>query len=169
MLTRSFPAAIRRVREHRALGHHTVLITGALDFVVEPLRPLFDDIIAPRARSTPTAPDAASSTDVPPTGESPGAVLFDYAEAHGFDLGESRGVRRLVLRPADARGRRLPGRGEPRDPPRLARPQARLARRAVVERPPAGSVTAPAPRPEVARRPSRRPRVLGRVATAGGR
>ena len=46
ILTKSFPAAIRRVREHRALGHRTVLITGALDFVVEPLRPLFDEIIA---------------------------------------------------------------------------------------------------------------------------
>ena len=45
ILTKSFPAAIRRVREHRALGHRTVLITGALDFVVEPLRPLFDDIV----------------------------------------------------------------------------------------------------------------------------
>ena len=47
ILTKSFPAAIRRVREHRRLGHRTVLITGALDFVVEPLRPLFDDIVAP--------------------------------------------------------------------------------------------------------------------------
>ena len=34
LLTKSFPAAIRRVREHRALGHRTMLITGALDFVV---------------------------------------------------------------------------------------------------------------------------------------
>ena len=46
ILTKSFPAGIRRVREHRALGHRTVLITGALDFAVEPLRPLFDEIIA---------------------------------------------------------------------------------------------------------------------------
>ena len=30
---------------HRALGHKTLLITGALDFVVEPLRPLFDEIV----------------------------------------------------------------------------------------------------------------------------
>ena len=45
LLAGSFPAAIRRVREHRAAGHRTVLITGALDVVVEPLRPLFDDIV----------------------------------------------------------------------------------------------------------------------------
>ena len=34
--------------QHRALGHRTMLITGALDFVVEPLRPLFDDIVCAR-------------------------------------------------------------------------------------------------------------------------
>ena len=34
ILTKSFPAGIRRVREHRALGHRTILITGALDFAV---------------------------------------------------------------------------------------------------------------------------------------
>ena len=48
ILTKAFPAGIRRVREHRALGHRTVLITGALDFVVAPLRPLFDDIVCAR-------------------------------------------------------------------------------------------------------------------------
>src|SRR4030095_9966207 len=32
LLAKSFPAAIRRVREHRKAGHRTVLITGALDF-----------------------------------------------------------------------------------------------------------------------------------------
>ena len=68
ILTKSFPAAIRRVREHRALGHRTVLITGALDFVVEPLAPLFDDIVSRRAcRSTPTAATPARcSTCRPP-------------------------------------------------------------------------------------------------------
>ena len=39
ILTQAFPAAIRRVRQHRAAGHTTVLITGALDFIVEPLPP----------------------------------------------------------------------------------------------------------------------------------
>src|SRR5439155_1640430 len=45
ILKKAFPAGIRRVREHRALGHRTVLITGALDFVIDPLRPLFDDVV----------------------------------------------------------------------------------------------------------------------------
>ena len=51
ILTKSFPAAIRRVREHRRLGHRTLLITGALDLAIEPLRPLFDDIVVPVARA----------------------------------------------------------------------------------------------------------------------
>lgn len=45
LLTRSFPDAVRRVRRHRELGHTTVLITGALDIVIEPLRPLFDHVV----------------------------------------------------------------------------------------------------------------------------
>jgi len=45
ILTKSFPEGLRRVREHKAAGHRTVLITGALGFAVEGLRPLFDEIV----------------------------------------------------------------------------------------------------------------------------
>ena len=106
ILTKSFPAAIRRVREHRALGHRTVLITGALDFVVEPLRPLFDDIIA-----------AEMSVDADGTYIGPAHRRAAHRREPG--LGpvrlrrgarrrprRVRRVRRLGLRPADARGRR---------------------------------------------------------------
>ena len=48
LLLKSFPAGMRRIREHRALGHRTLLITGALDFVIAPMRPLFDDIVCAR-------------------------------------------------------------------------------------------------------------------------
>ncbi|MFN2543339.1 MAG: HAD-IB family hydrolase [Actinomycetota bacterium] len=46
LLQRLSPAALRRIRQHRAAGHRTVLITGALEAFVEPLRPLFDEVIA---------------------------------------------------------------------------------------------------------------------------
>lgn len=88
ILAKSFPAAIRRVREHRRLGHRTVLITGALDFVVNPLRPLFDDIVAARLR-TEHGTYVGELADVPPTGESRAQALFDYAAAHDIDLRES--------------------------------------------------------------------------------
>jgi hypothetical protein len=87
IIAKSFPAAIRRVRAHRAAGHRTVLITGALSFVVKPLEPLFDDIIAAEM-ATERGVYNGELRSVPPTGESRAQVLFDYAETHGLDLGE---------------------------------------------------------------------------------
>jgi alcohol-forming fatty acyl-CoA reductase len=95
ILSKSFPDGIRRVREHRALGHRTVLITGALDFVVAPLRPLFDEIVAARL-DVKTQPDrrgrvvyAGELRDVPPTGEQRAQILRDYCEAEGLEPSES--------------------------------------------------------------------------------
>jgi HAD superfamily hydrolase (TIGR01490 family) len=89
IITKSFPAAIRRVREHRALGHRTLLITGALDFVVKPLAPLFDDIVCASLATTANGRYAGELTDVPPTGESRAQILFDYCDANGLDPAES--------------------------------------------------------------------------------
>lgn len=89
ILTKSFPAAIRRVRQHRALGHRTVLITGALDFVVEPLRPLFDDIVSASLDVDDDGRYVGQLLDVPPTGESRASALFDYAARHDLDLAEA--------------------------------------------------------------------------------
>ena len=89
ILTKSFPAAIRRVREHRALGHRTVLITGALDFVVEPLKPLFDDIVSASLAVGDDGRYLGQMVDVPPTGESRASALFDYARLHDLDLAEA--------------------------------------------------------------------------------
>ena len=77
------------MREHRALGHRTVLITGALDFVVEPLKPLFDDIVSARLDVGADGRYNGQMLDVPPTGESRASALFDYARRHDLDLAES--------------------------------------------------------------------------------
>jgi fatty acyl-CoA reductase len=89
ILTKSFPAAIRRVRAHRAAGHRTVLITGALDLAIEPLRPLFDDIVAPSLARRPDGTYRGELTDVPPTGEARAQALMDFADEHGLDLTNS--------------------------------------------------------------------------------
>jgi fatty acyl-CoA reductase len=89
VLTKSFPAAVRRVRHHRALGHRTVLITGALDFVIAPLRPLFDEVIAARMGVRPDGTYSGELVEVPPTGETRAQLLADYAEAEGLELAES--------------------------------------------------------------------------------
>jgi HAD superfamily hydrolase (TIGR01490 family) len=88
ILTKSFPEGIRRVREHRRLGHRTLLITGALDLVVGPLAPLFDDIVAARL----TERDGRFTGELdegPPTGEARALLMAAYADEHGLDLAES--------------------------------------------------------------------------------
>ncbi len=88
LLAKSYPSAIARVRRHRALGHRTVLITGALDLVVEPLRPLFDDIVCARlGRNGGTF--TGHLDELPPIGEARALVLADYAAAEGLRLEES--------------------------------------------------------------------------------
>ena len=88
IIAKSFPQGIRRVREHRQAGHVTLLITGALDFVVEPLRPLFDHIIAAEMGSSEGAYDGRLLS-VPPTGEARYQTLLDFADEHDLDLRES--------------------------------------------------------------------------------
>ncbi|MCY4176623.1 MAG: HAD-IB family hydrolase [Acidimicrobiaceae bacterium] len=88
LITKSFPQGIRRVREHRRAGHTTLLITGALDFVIEPLKPLFDEIIAARMGSREGVYDGRL-THVPPTGEARYQTLVDFAQQHDLDLRES--------------------------------------------------------------------------------
>src|SRR5207302_295194 len=81
LLEKSFPEGLRRVREHRRLGHRTVLLTGALDFVIEPLRPLFDDVVS----ATLDERDGRLTGElvaVPPTGEARALLLAQYTDAH---------------------------------------------------------------------------------------
>ncbi len=88
ILLKAFPAGLRRVREHRALGHRTLLITGALDFMIEPLAPLFDDIMCARMDER----DGLLTGELvqsPPTGEARAMVMADYADAEGLSLAES--------------------------------------------------------------------------------
>ncbi len=89
LLTKSFPAGFARVRAHRALGHRTVLITGALDFVVEPLRPLFDEVVCASLGVDDAGRYTGRLDNRPPTGEARALVLAQYAADTGLDLGES--------------------------------------------------------------------------------
>ena len=108
-------------------GHRTVLITGALDFVVKPLEPLFDEIIAARLSVDTERPLHRRARATPPTGETRAQLLADYCAAEGLDPGGVGRLRRQHLRPAAARGRRLPRGGQPGDAAGGAGPQAGLA------------------------------------------
>ena len=87
LLAKSFPAGIRRVREHRALGHRTLLITGALDFVIEPFRTLFDDVVCAHMGHH-EGELSGEMIEAPPTGEARALIMADYAAVHGLDLAE---------------------------------------------------------------------------------
>jgi HAD superfamily phosphoserine phosphatase-like hydrolase len=92
LLLKAFPAGLRRVREHRSLGHRTVLITGALSIVIDPIRSLFDDVVCAEMTAQPDDEGVmrwnGELTGVPPTGESRAQALFDYCDAGGYDPGE---------------------------------------------------------------------------------
>ena len=85
LLTRAFPGAIERVRAHRALGHPTLLITGALDFVIAPLRPLFDEIVC-ASLGEKDGCFTGELVSTPPTGEARAIMLGEWAASHGLDL-----------------------------------------------------------------------------------
>ncbi|MCL5446319.1 MAG: HAD-IB family phosphatase [Actinobacteria bacterium] len=88
LMARSYPAGFARVRKHRSLGHRTVLVTGSLDFLVEPLRPLFDEILC--ARLAVSGGQASGGLETPPpTGEARALLLARYARTHDLELSES--------------------------------------------------------------------------------
>ncbi|HWF17109.1 MAG TPA: HAD-IB family phosphatase [Acidimicrobiales bacterium] len=88
LLTRSFPDGFARVRAHRAAGHRTLLITGALDFIIEPIRPLFDDIVCAEM-GVRNGRLTGQLTTLPPIGEARALLLADYAEENALSLEES--------------------------------------------------------------------------------
>jgi HAD superfamily hydrolase (TIGR01490 family) len=91
VLSRLSPAAVRRVREHRAAGQPTVLVTGAIRPLTRPLAPLFDHIeaadLAVDERGICTGTLAAS----PLVGEARGAWIRQWAHDRDIDLSESFG------------------------------------------------------------------------------
>ena len=85
ILNRCFPDGLARVRAHRALGHHTLLITGALDFVVARLEPLFDEIVCARLGER-DGRFTGEMIETPPTGEARALLMKSWAEGFGLDL-----------------------------------------------------------------------------------
>ncbi len=84
-------AAVRRVREHRAAGHRTILISGSVAALTRPLKPLFDVIVATDLAVGPGADGTVRATgfltNPPLVGESRAAWLTGYARRVGADLG----------------------------------------------------------------------------------
>jgi fatty acyl-CoA reductase len=88
-LRRIYPEGMRRIREHKRAGHRVLLLTGALDVVVEPLAQLLEvevdcaHLLVKDGRLT------GDLQSPPPAGEARGALLKEYAERNGVVLSES--------------------------------------------------------------------------------
>jgi fatty acyl-CoA reductase len=91
VLERVSGAAIRRVREHRAAGHRTVLITGAVTPITRPLAPLFDEIVAAELDVDARGRCTGFLRRPPLVGEARAAWLRRYAGLAGADLQQAYG------------------------------------------------------------------------------
>ncbi|MGC3992639.1 MAG: HAD-IB family hydrolase [Propionicimonas sp.] len=82
--------ALARVAEHRAAGHHTVLVTGGVDLLAGVAAPYFDEVVASGLHERDGV--LTGYLAAPPiVGEARAAWLRQYAESHGFDLSKSYG------------------------------------------------------------------------------
>jgi HAD superfamily hydrolase (TIGR01490 family) len=85
-LRRIYPEGMRRIREHKRAGHRVLLLTGALDVVVEPLAELLEvevdcaHLLVKDGRLT------GDLDAPPPAGEARGVLLEEYASRNGLDL-----------------------------------------------------------------------------------
>ena len=86
VLGRLSPDAVRRIREHRAAGHRTVLVTGAIRPLTRPLAPLFDHIEAADLAVDGSGVCTGRLAASPLVGEARAAFVKAYAREHGLDL-----------------------------------------------------------------------------------
>ncbi|WP_058234676.1 HAD-IB family hydrolase [Devriesea agamarum] len=84
------PEALARLEEHRAAGHRTVLVTGAIDVLVSPLLDLFDEVVAGRMHEDNGVMTGYLATP-PLVDEARANWLHKYAAQHGADLKASYG------------------------------------------------------------------------------
>lgn len=90
LLQRVMPDATRQIRRHRAAGHRTVLITGAVNMLVAPLAALFDEVVASRMHEQDGV--LTGFLESPPlVDEARAAWLRQYAAREGLHLDRSYG------------------------------------------------------------------------------
>ncbi|TAN33965.1 HAD-IB family hydrolase [bacterium] len=88
-LRRIYPEGMRRIREHKRAGHRVLLLTGALDVVVEPLAELLEVEVDCAHLLTKDGRLTGDLQSPPPAGEARGTLLEEYAGRNGIVLSES--------------------------------------------------------------------------------
>jgi HAD superfamily hydrolase (TIGR01490 family) len=89
MLTKLAPAAVRAIREHRAAGHHLVLVTGAITPLTRPIAALFDEIVTAELQIDAHGRCTGLLQRPPLVGESRASWLKHRAAEAGWNLAAS--------------------------------------------------------------------------------
>lgn len=90
LMRHTMPAALERLAEHRAAGHRTILVTGSIGTLVQPIAHLFDEVVASRMHARDGI--LTGYLAAPPlVDEARAAWLQQYAEQNDIDLAASYG------------------------------------------------------------------------------
>jgi len=90
MYRHTSPAAIRAIKAHRDAGHRTVLVTGSIETLAEPLAGLFDEVVGGHMHQKDGVLTGYLAKP-PLVDEARAAWVRRYAEEHGLDLAASYG------------------------------------------------------------------------------
>ncbi len=88
VLKRLYPEAIETLREHKRAGHRVVLLSGALDFVLEPFEDLADDVLTARLEEE-NGVYTGELSGAPVAGEARARMLASFARRRNLDLSRS--------------------------------------------------------------------------------
>ncbi|HSK98977.1 MAG TPA: HAD-IB family hydrolase [Rubrobacteraceae bacterium] len=87
-LSRIYPDALATLREHKRKGHRVVLLSGALDFVLDPLRDLADDVLSASLQEE-NGHFTGEISGPPVAGEARARMLASFARRRNIDLSRS--------------------------------------------------------------------------------
>ncbi len=87
-LERMYPEALEALRKHRKAGHRVVLLSGALDFLLEPFEDMVDDVLCARL-SEENGAYTGELTGAPVAGDARARMLASFARRRGLDLSKS--------------------------------------------------------------------------------
>ena len=87
-LSRIYPEALACLREHKRMGHRVVLLSGALDFLLDPFKDLADDVLS-ASLAEEDGVYTGELSGAPVAGEARARMLASFARKRGVDLGRS--------------------------------------------------------------------------------
>ena len=87
-LDRIYPGALERLREHKEAGHRVVLLSGALDFLLEPFKDLVDDVLSASLEEE-DGVYTGELVGAPVAGDARARMLASFARRRKLDLSRS--------------------------------------------------------------------------------